>query len=874
MKVLASLRLNWIWRPWLLATIVYLLITVIVTYPVISQLNTHIAGESTGDALEFVWSMWWWKYALIDIQQNPLNINVINYPHGMYFPLLPLMSQVFVLALPLTALTSPIFSYNIVFLLSFVLSGLSGYILCTELSGDSRAGFIGGLIWAFYPNKTGHALGGHLFFTFMFIFPLVAWSVLRLLREATTRRAIIAGLMLALSSTLHPIYLVYFIAIFMMVIIGHGIWVKGPAFWKFNRTRALAIALGVMVILVTPLLIPTISHTLKGNLTFLAERGATGFAFDVLAYLLPAPNNPLILRTPLTDLAQRVVLSEYESIAYLGWVPLILSIIGARTRWQEGKIWVVLAVIAGILALGPLLKIGGHLVRVPVEDDYYPIVMPYAYIGRLPFFKWSRTPGRLDVLVMLSIAVLSAFGFKQVSSWSVWEAKSRFSLLFFISLSILLGYLVKYPFPTIPAKVPESLLELRDNMSDLAVLNLPMSNDSDNLKSIYLQTIHQRPIVGGRVYRDIPGGLRLHSFLSQLLISPMHKDIIPTPTNESRYEVLNALEIGWVLYDALADRESTARSSLRSRLGDPVETTDEIDVFSVPSIDLGSDILVWTLGDGWYPIQDWGEKLGRWFNHRGVVYIFSGHERSGRLSFTAIPGQKLSHLKVLVNGVSVGHFVVGDWMEYHTQPIQLQSGINVVELIDERGSQIYVGDPRCAGGSPISGPYPVQPPCDPADRTARELSLAISNLRLIPRDENLSFTSAGIQFGDAIELVGFNTSPKVKPGKCLDLHLVWRATAHPAKDFTVFIHLLNKNGELVAQDDAQPISGLYPTTHWQTGQIVTYNVPILIPTDADPGTYSLRMGFYHWPSMDRLPVSGTSQVKDNTFLITDIEVKP
>jgi len=862
-----------IWRPWMFATLAYLLVTIIVTYPVSWQLNTDIAGERTGDSLEFVWSTWWWKHALLDLHQNPIDISVINYPQGMQFPLLPAMSQAFILALPLTALTSPVFAYNIIFLLSFVLSGLTGYILCTELSGDSLAGFVGGLIWTFFPNKMGHALAGHLFFTLVFMFPLVAWSLLCLLKKPTTRNAIVTGLVVGLSATLHPIYLPYFIGIFVAVFVGHGVLTEGRAFWGQGRARALAVAAGVAGLIVGALLAPALLDAIQGNLRFLAVRGATGFAFDLLAYIVPAPNNPLVLRSPLAGLSRRVVLSEYESIAYLGWLPLILSIAGARARWAESRPWVILAAVAGILALGPLLKIGGGLVHAPVEDGWYPIVMPYAFIGSLPFFQWSRTPGRLDILVMMSLAVLSAFGFKLVSRRFALPTRCRIALLIAVSAFITAEYLVKFPFPTIPADAPQPLVTLRTDTSEQAVIDLPVPDNSANLRSLYWQTYHQHPLVGGRVYRDVPGGQTIHSFVSHLLLSTESADIVPIPTNDQRHAVLTSMGVGWVLYDALADEESAAHTILNSRLGSSVGATDELALFTVPPADLHSDDVVWALGDGWNSVQDWGGQVGRWFCGQGYVYLYSGGERTERLAFTSIPGQTLRRLTVRVNGTQVGRFSVGDWTEYHTEPVQLIEGLNVVDFIDERGAQEYVGDPRCAGGSPVSGPYPYYLPCDSADVTPRELSLVVSNLHLIPETEMLPIEPLDMQFGDSIELLGFTAPTQVKPGEGLTLHLVWRALGRIPEDLVIFTHLIDSEGTLAAQDDAWPVGGMYPTSHWKAGEVVAYNVTIRVPADAAPGTYRLQVGIYRWPSIERLPVSGTAQTQDSTVQLGDVEIE-
>ena len=54
------------------------------------------------------------------------------------------------LALPFSLLLSPAAAYNSQILLSFVLSGMTMYWLGTELTGDRKAGLVGGFIFAFF----------------------------------------------------------------------------------------------------------------------------------------------------------------------------------------------------------------------------------------------------------------------------------------------------------------------------------------------------------------------------------------------------------------------------------------------------------------------------------------------------------------------------------------------------------------------------------------------------------------------------------------------------------------------------------------------------------------------------------------------------
>ena len=89
----------------------------------------------------------------------------------------------------------------------------------------------------------------------------------------------------------------------------------------------------------------------------------------------------------------------------------------------------------------------------------------------------------------------------------------------------------------------------------------------------------------------------------------------------------------------------------------------------------------------------------------------------------------------------------------------------------------------------------------------------------------------------------------------MTLTLFWEALRSPSGDFTVFVHLVAPDGQVVAQRDSQPVRGNYRTSEWQAGELVLDKYVILIPADATPGEYTLIVGLYHAGPADRLPVS-------------------
>jgi hypothetical protein len=106
-------------------------------------------------------------------------------------------------------------------------------------------------------------------------------------------------------------------------------------------------------------------------------------------------------------------------------------------------------------------------------------------------------------------------------------------------------------------------------------------------------------------------------------------------------------------------------------------------------------------------------------------------------------------------------------------------------------------------------------------------------------------TPLGVSFGDTILLRGYTLrGATVSPGDIVQVTLFWETTAPLATRYKVFLHLLDAGGALVAQRDAEPGGNMAVTTGWTPGDVVVDNHGILVPADAPPGRYQLRLGLY------------------------------
>jgi hypothetical protein len=146
---------------------------------------------------------------------------------------------------------------------------------------------------------------------------------------------------------------------------------------------------------------------------------------------------------------------------------------------------------------------------------------------------------------------------------------------------------------------------------------------------------------------------------------------------------------------------------------------------------------------------------------------------------------------------------------------------------------------RWMGDSRIAATYPSGEPVS---------ELALLDLAALrpaePLSEDVDYP-VGARLGDAITLVGYDLSAdEVGAGDTLVVTLVWRAEAVPDGDYTVFVHLLDETGALVAQDDHPPLRNEYRTSFWAPDDVVRDEYHLSIGADRVPCACTLQVGMY------------------------------
>ena len=113
-------------------------------------------------------------------------------------------------------------------------------------------------------------------------------------------------------------------------------------------------------------------------------------------------------------------------------------------------------------------------------------------------------------------------------------------------------------------------------------------------------------------------------------------------------------------------------------------------------------------------------------------------------------------------------------------------------------------------------------------------------IRLIGYDQPVGAVSAGSTAG---------------AGQSLSFHLYWQAETATATNYQVFNHLLDAEGNLVAQIDGPPLpSERRGTLDWDDPEEIIYSreYALALPEDLAPGEYTLVTGFYRRDNGQRL----------------------
>lgn len=376
----------------------YLLLSALLTIGAWRDPGGRLVGTAQ-DAIQHVWFLSWLPFALAH-GRDPLLTRYLDHPgpvNLMWNNATPLLA---LLAAPLTVTLGAVVAYAALLTGAVVASAFSAYLLAARLVRHRMAAVVAGLAYGFSPYVVAQATGAHLPLVTICGPPLLALCVHELVarrRARPGRVGLAAGVVLA-AQLLTSEELLLTEAL-MGLLLCAWLALTHPGAVRRGAGRCLGAApvavVTFAVLAALPLLVQLDGPARLGQGPV---QPSGRYVADLLGLVVPtavlhfAPAGAVHLTTRFT-----ANLSEWD--AYLG-VPLLALALAAPLILRRGWAWAAAAVGAAalVLALGPVLHVGGRPVGVP---------LPWSWLGRLPGYR-DVLPDRLTVYAFLAAALLLA----------------------------------------------------------------------------------------------------------------------------------------------------------------------------------------------------------------------------------------------------------------------------------------------------------------------------------------------------------------------------------------------------------------------------------------------------------------------------------
>lgn len=809
---------------------VYVLLTVITTWPVVAQVNTHLISNGD-DAWVHYWNNWWVKRVL---QQggDVYHTDLLFYPSGVSLVHHNFAWVNIALWLLLEPLIGGIAAYNLIHLIHIPLCGLGMFMFVRHLVKSDGIAFVSGLVFAFWPYRVSDLTHPNMISTELL--PVLMLVLLRLFEGGKPiRNGVISGVLLALIGYMRLQLLI--LAGFMMVSFFLYTLVCERELWSRRALGGLALAGMVMIVLVAPLLFPFVQEQVTGGLPDeVYSVSLNDPRFDLLARFIPQYQHPL---APLFNRIFPKYASlrlRYRYSAFLGYTATGLAVTGVVVRRKKPRtwFWLVLAVLCFVLALGPDLWFNG--------DRYANIPLPYRLFQWLPPVKLLGHPHRFGALLAVPVAVLAGYGALAIREWLPrwWWGRRLARPGVFVALLTSLIWVDYLNIPTemVSPRIPAFYAALADQPDDFAIVGLPGKRRHSEFYMFY-QTVHDHPILGGHVSRLSSQALEFESSVS--LIDGIYKQggLNTDPPDISR-QLHSLAEAGfrYIIVDKhLAKSEQMVE--WRSYLViSPRYEDEEVVVYSTTPV----------AGQDFFLKRELGAGVGLIEVDLSVEVVRPGDELEIDVTWgtTAPPGVDLQVEVALVNDegemVQTQRFDIfpswptGEWPanaivrdQYSLTPdVWLDGGVHSVVL-----NLLQDGQPM--GQEVQVGEVEIQLP---------ERSFAVPAM----------FQEVGATFGKDLRLLGYDLRTEMD---ALHITLHWQALRRMDTNYTMFVHVLDvTSGEIVSQVDVMPYGFTYFTTWWKVDEVVSDQ--IVISLDGLPsGTYSLAVGVYDADTGERLTIS-------------------
>lgn len=491
------------WRH-IFTLLLYITLTVALTWPIAAHLNDEWLADSTNDPDAFI-KLWDIDYLGRMLHGEPgqtyFHTSLLFHPDGLDLTYHTFHVPHMLTAYALRPLLGLIGAFNATSLIMIVVTALSGYTLLLELlpHRDSwetwGAALFGGAVLGF-SQWVMHNLR-HPDLAFLATQALALLFMLRLLRGKSWLNGVMVGLMIGITA---------YVGLYILVVTGLMLAVLLAAALIQKRGRLPWGGLIVMGLVAAALALPRLLPMVTGNLNFALTNKYSGYyafeSVDVVNFFAPTDHPLLRQAFTLPDGAWRY------HMFYLGWSVIALAFIGLIPRATRGRAaaWLFGAVFFMLLALGPRLNLNG--------TTYESVPMLKPLLDHVPvIFKAFGRPDNFLVGVTLPVAASSAFGLLAVlrvlgPQPEHTNTRRRILQVAVLGLVLLVACWERWTGPyegSYPNRGQSAYYsQLAQETDDFAILELPLGRNPGKYY-LYYQLTHRHPMVEGLASRTPDG---------------------------------------------------------------------------------------------------------------------------------------------------------------------------------------------------------------------------------------------------------------------------------------------------------------------------------------------------------------------------------
>lgn len=493
----------------LIVLLIYTFITLSVFWPVVFNPVHTVVGNSMdhSDVYDSMWDLWWSNYAVLGGHEQLYFTTFIYYPLGFDLSLQTLMPIDGIISAPLQQVSLP-FAYNIILLSNFVLSGLFTYFLALYLTEERMPSFLAGLIFAFSSVNIAHAYV-FLDWTAVEWIPLFLLFFLLVIKTNKHRYVIGASISFVLVNFAGNIEEGLMVLFFALAFLYFSVFSGAKKEILNKRLLWNLIEMCIFIFLIgLPFILPILQQVSNNQVLSSASEGNLNSIYwsnDVLSFFLPSMFNGIF--SNLASSYQSILFPNgfpWERISYIGYTVIFLAVLGIyydlkRTGLSNVLVWSSLAILFAWLSLGPSVTVLGHNTNIPGI---------YLIFSQIPILNLLREPGRFDVIAVLCIAIIAAFGAKYLFNRIEWRG-NKIKLLCAVLLSLLIfvecaGVPITQQFVSemyFNARIPQAYGLINGTVNG-TVLFLPTAvYPGDTALGMYYQTLFRMPIIGGYTSR-------------------------------------------------------------------------------------------------------------------------------------------------------------------------------------------------------------------------------------------------------------------------------------------------------------------------------------------------------------------------------------